>query len=121
CVWLWETVERCTEYNLRRTHTQGIRGDARGFLIATAMDQRAVVPVRFVLADFRVQAKENEAAGNLAATLALRASVARRVLSLVPAGGPLSMAGCALCSGWRSPWLGGRASAGRRGGHRGSG
>src|SRR4029077_6605400 len=105
CVWLWETVERCTEYNLRRTHTQGIRGDARGFLITTRMDQRAVVPVRFVLADFRVQAKENEAAGNLAATLALRASVARRVLPLVPAGGPLWMAGRAHCSGERCRWL----------------
>src|SRR5712671_5519891 len=57
------------------------RGCVHGFLVAAAMDQRALGSLRFVLARLRVQAKEDEEARNMAATLSLRAAVGGRVLS----------------------------------------
>src|ERR1700732_2750471 len=48
------------------------RGCSHGFLVSAAVDQRAVVSLRFVLDRFGVQAEEDEKARTVGAAVSLR-------------------------------------------------
>src|SRR5216684_4960857 len=78
---------------------RGLRpvGCAYGFLIPTAVGQRAVDAVRFVLDRFRVQAEEDEEARIMEPAVPLRAAAGGCVLP-APAWGALRVVGCALRS-----------------------
>src|SRR5229473_4453921 len=79
---------------------RGLRsiGCARGFVIAMAMDHRALASVRFVLDRFRVQAEEDEKARIMEPAVPLRTAAGGCVLPAVSTRGALRMVGRALRS-----------------------